>query len=159
MERMHYIGADTHCAGTDLAVVTQSGRLMRRDRCPTKIPELAACVERVRRPREVIIEEGPLADWICRGLGAVGEAVIVCNPRRPALRVPDRCLGDFSTPNQMPEIGSTNDLRHRTTRAHDRPVFRANSRAKRRTPTRKRPSESQRKKGAAGRSVLTSYFI
>lgn len=85
MELMHYIGADTHCAGTDLAVVTQSGRLMRRDRCPTKIPELAACVDRVRRPRQVIIEEGPLADWIYRGLGAVGETVIVCNPRRNAL--------------------------------------------------------------------------
>lgn len=85
MERMHYIGADVHCASTDLAVVTQTGRLTRRERCATTIAELARCVERVRRPRQVIVEEGPLADWIFRGLGALGETVIVCNPRRNAL--------------------------------------------------------------------------
>lgn len=85
MERMHYIGADTHCASTDLAVVTQTGRLTRRDRCATTIPELAACIGRVRRPRQVIVEEGPLADWIFRGLSVLGETVIVCNPRRNAL--------------------------------------------------------------------------
>ena len=85
MERMHYIGADTHCASTDLAVVTRTGRVTLRERCATNIPALKKSVERVPRPRQVIIEEGPLADWIMRGLSVLGETVIVCNPRRNAL--------------------------------------------------------------------------
>lgn len=85
MRRLHYIGADVHCAGTDLAVVTQTGRVTQRECCATTIAELAARVERVRTPRELIIEEGPLADWLYRGLTSLGETVIVCDPRRNAL--------------------------------------------------------------------------
>ncbi|MCK4342513.1 MAG: hypothetical protein KAY37_12410 [Phycisphaerae bacterium] len=68
-----------------MAVVTQTGRVTRRERCATTIPELAARVERVRTPRELIIEESPLADWIYRGLTSLAETVIVCDPRRNAL--------------------------------------------------------------------------
>ena len=85
MERMHYIGAVVHCAGSDLAVVTRSGRVTRRERCATTIAELAARVELAPRPRQLIVEEGPLADWIYRGLTALGETVVVCDPRRNAL--------------------------------------------------------------------------
>lgn len=85
MERMHYIGVDAHCASSDLAVVARSGRVTGRGRCETSIRELAAQVARVRRPRQVILEEGSLADWIFRGLTALGESVVVCDPRRNAL--------------------------------------------------------------------------
>ncbi|MCP4641605.1 MAG: transposase, partial [bacterium] len=65
--------------------VTRTGRVTLRERCATNIPALKKSVERVPRPRQVIIEEGPLADWILRGLSVLGETVIVCNPRRNAL--------------------------------------------------------------------------
>ena len=41
MRREHFIGADTHCKETELAVVTEAGRLTKRFRCPTTIRALA----------------------------------------------------------------------------------------------------------------------
>ncbi len=37
----------------------------------------------------VVIEEGPLADWLNRGLGDRGETVVVCDPRRNHLIAKD----------------------------------------------------------------------
>ena len=74
MERVYTIGADTHCAFTELATVSPGGRLVRRDRCPTTIQALVQAVAKVGRPRVVIIEENfrfcgvgaELSDRICR---------------------------------------------------------------------------------------------
>jgi len=134
MERMHYIGADAHCASTDLAVVTQTGRLTGRDRCTTTIPDLARCIERVRRPRQVIVEEGPLADWIFRGLGALGETVVVCNPRRNALiakagdkddaidaeKLAQLARGGYLEPVHHPESTARMQLKRLVAAYHDR---------------------------------------
>jgi transposase len=85
MSRLHYIGADTHCSTTDLAAVTRKGRLTQRERCPTTIAHLRDTLAKLPSPRVVIIEEGPLADWLFRELSERGEEVIVCDPRRNAL--------------------------------------------------------------------------
>ena len=89
MERVYTIGADTHCAFTELATISPGGRLVRRDRCSTTIQALVQAVAEVRRPRVVVIEEGPLADWLYRGLGERGETVVVCDPRRNHLIAKD----------------------------------------------------------------------
>jgi transposase len=89
MDRVYTIGADTHCAFTELAVVSPGGRLVRRDRCPTTIKALVHAVAEVRRPRVIVVEEGPLADWLYRGLGERGEQVLVCDPRRNHLIAKD----------------------------------------------------------------------
>ena len=89
MERVYTIGADTHCAFTELATISPGGRLVRRDRCPTTISALVEAIAEVRRPRVVVIEEGPLADWLYRGLSERGETVVVCDPRRNHLIAKD----------------------------------------------------------------------
>ncbi|MFQ5494379.1 MAG: transposase [Phycisphaerae bacterium] len=89
MDRVYTIGADTHCAFTELATIAPGGRLVRRDRCPTTIPALVRAVSEVPRPRRVVIEEGPLADWLYRGLAERGETVVVCDPRRNHLIAKD----------------------------------------------------------------------
>jgi len=66
-------------------VVTKSGRLTRRERCATTIPELVALIESVPRPRYLTFEEGPLADWLFRNLRAVVGRLVVCDPRRNQL--------------------------------------------------------------------------
>ncbi len=48
MEGVYTIGADTHCCFTELAVLSPSGRLIRRDRCPTTIPDLYGVLSAVR---------------------------------------------------------------------------------------------------------------
>ena len=89
MERVYTIGADTHCAFTELATISPGGRLIRKQRCSTNIPALVEAVAEVRLPRVMVIEEGPLADWLYRGLGEHGVTVVVCDPRRNHLIAKD----------------------------------------------------------------------
>jgi len=95
MKRVHYIGADTHCKETELAVVTQTGRLTKRERCPTTIPALREAIERVPRPRYLAFEEGPMADWLYRNLLPFLDGITVCEPRRNHLIAKD---GDHDDP-------------------------------------------------------------
>lgn len=80
--RDHYIALDTHSTTTDMAVVTRSGRLTKREQCGTTIPELAALIESVPRTRLLCFEEGPLADWLFRNLRGLVDGITVCDPRR-----------------------------------------------------------------------------
>jgi transposase len=89
MKRCHFIGLDVHCQFTELAVVTQAGRLTTRQRCPTTIPALRAALDAVARPRAVALEEGPLADWLWRNLQGHVETLTVCDPRRNRLIAKD----------------------------------------------------------------------
>lgn len=76
---------DVHCGFTELAAIGRSGRLIRRQRMATTIPDILDGLTHVGRPRTVVLEEGPLADWLMRGLSEKGETVLVSDPRRNAL--------------------------------------------------------------------------
>jgi len=82
MKRRFYIGVDVHCAFCEVAVVRESGQVVSRDRCATTIPSLLAIIEKVPRPRCLVIEEGSLADWLWRNLRDPVDEMVVCNPRR-----------------------------------------------------------------------------
>ncbi len=89
MKRCQYIGLDVHCSFTELAVVTQAGRLTQRQRCATTIPALRAALDAIARPRAVALAEGPLADWLWRNLNGHVETLTVCDPRRNRLIAKD----------------------------------------------------------------------
>src|SRR6185369_9361628 len=95
MKRCHFIGLDTHGQFCDMAVVDAKGRLLQRDRCATNIPALLAMLNEVPRPRRLVIEEGPLADWLWRNLRAHVDELTVCEPRRNRLIAAD---GDKDDP-------------------------------------------------------------
>ena len=82
MQRKHIIALDTHCQDSEVVVTTGTGRLTRRERCPTTIPTLTEVIRSVRRPRELVFEEGPLADWLFRNLRDLVDEIVVCDPRR-----------------------------------------------------------------------------
>ena len=84
MLRGHVIALDTHCAFTISAVLDGHGRLLGQRRLATAIPELRELIEGVRRPRHVVLEEGPLADWLVRELRPCADTVVACDPRRNA---------------------------------------------------------------------------
>lgn len=84
MRSTHFIAMDTHCQSCDIAVVSASGKLVRRASCETTLPALIEEIERVRRPRVLTFEEGPLADWLARGLRPHVDRLIVCDPRQNA---------------------------------------------------------------------------
>jgi transposase len=101
MQRVHYIGGDTHCKETELAVVTESGRLTKQGRCPTTIPALAEFLQAVPRPRYLAFEEGPMADWLYRNLSPFVDGITVCEPRRNGLIAKD---GDHDDPIDAPKL-------------------------------------------------------
>jgi transposase len=101
MKRIHYIGGDTHCKETELAVVTEGGRLTRQVRCPTTIPALVEFLQTVPRPRYLAFEEGPMADWLYRSLLPWVDGITVCDPRRNGLIAKE---GDHDDPIDAPKL-------------------------------------------------------
>lgn len=81
----HIIAMDTHCQFVEYVVLSESGRIRSRGKKGTTIPELVGLIETVRRPREVVMEEGPLAHWLVRELRPHADRVVACDPRRNAL--------------------------------------------------------------------------
>ena len=78
----YFIALDVHCAFSELAAMTGTEKLVRRDHCPTTIPALAEALKAVRRPRRLTFEEGPLADWLTRELRSHVDELVVCEPQR-----------------------------------------------------------------------------
>jgi transposase len=85
MSRMKIIALDTHCDFCEGGAVNHVGKELRCFKVPTRIGALVEEIERVPRPRKLVIEEGPLADWLSRSLSAYVDELIVCDPRRNAL--------------------------------------------------------------------------
>jgi transposase len=88
----------------------------------------------IRRPRVVVIEEGPLADWLLRGLSTRGETVLVCDPRRNHLiakgsdkddpidaeKLAHLARGGFIKPVHHPESLARMVFKRRVALYHDR---------------------------------------
>jgi transposase len=85
MKRSHFIAADVHCQFSEIAVVDRQGKVIHRDRCHTTIPALLEVVAAVPRPRALVIEEGPMAGWLWRGLHHAVDRMVVSEPRRNRL--------------------------------------------------------------------------
>jgi transposase len=85
MKRGYYIGLDTHSTFSKLAVLTETGKLVKRASSATTIPALREWLRSIPRPRYVAIEEGPLAGWLYRNLREDADDLVVCEPRRNRL--------------------------------------------------------------------------
>jgi transposase len=85
MRPTNYIAFDVHCAFCEGGWVTDSGKEKGSWRVATTIPALGDAVRSVPRPRLLVIEEGPLADWLARELSAEVDRVVVADPYRNAL--------------------------------------------------------------------------
>jgi hypothetical protein len=85
MKRRHFIGIDVHCQFCEIAVVDAVGKVVYRDRCATTIPALLAVLEKVPQPRWLVIEEGPLAGWLCGVWQPRPSTWFVSEPRRNRL--------------------------------------------------------------------------
>ncbi len=112
MKRFDIIALDTHCEFTMMAILDRRGDLLKQIRVPTRIPELRALIESIPRPRHVVLEEGPLADWLVRELRPCADQVIACDPRRNAHIAKD---GDKDDPIDAAKLGEkgTRDARRR----------------------------------------------
>ena len=100
----HFIALDTHCEFSEMVAVSASGRVVRRERCATTIPALATALATVRRPRTLTFEEGPLAGWLARNLGAHVDRLLVCEPRRNALIAKDSDKDDALDAEKLAQL-------------------------------------------------------
>jgi transposase len=91
----NFIGIDVHCKFCETMAMTSDGKPLLRRRSATSVCALAEVIEEVPRPRHVVIEEGPLADWLYRNLRSHADTMVVCNPRRNRLIADD---GDKDDP-------------------------------------------------------------
>jgi transposase len=89
MKRCHFIGVDSHCPFCEIAVVDSRGGVIQRNRCDTAIPAVLQVIEPVPRPRWLVIEEGPMAGWLWRGLRHAVDRMVVSEPRRNRLIAED----------------------------------------------------------------------
>lgn len=89
-----YVGADVDSKMTDLAI-ERGQRIVQRLRVPTTIPALREALRSIRRPRELALEEGPMAQWLHDHLASEVDRLVVCDPRRNRLITDD---GDKSDP-------------------------------------------------------------
>lgn len=85
MKQRHFSGVDVHCKFCEVAAVNGLGHVVHRGRCVTTIPALVEELEKIPRPRCVVIEEGPLADWLWRHLRPHVDELVICEPRRNRL--------------------------------------------------------------------------
>ena len=92
---MNFVAFDVHCAFCEGGWVTESGKEKNSWRVATTIPALSEAIVTVPRPRVLVIEEGPLADWLARELSGRVDQVVVADPYRNALIAKD---GDKDDP-------------------------------------------------------------
>src|SRR5262245_20818408 len=82
MKREYFIGLDAHGDFCELSVVNHCGKLVKKVKCQTTIPVLRELIGKVSRPRQLVFEEGPLANWLYRNLFDHVDALTVAEPRR-----------------------------------------------------------------------------
>lgn len=85
MARNSFIAMDVHCGFTEGGWTNSLGQERGSFRCKTAIPELTAEIEKIPRPRTLVIEEGPLSDWLHRNLHDLVDKMVVCDAYRNAL--------------------------------------------------------------------------
>jgi transposase len=85
MRRTNYIALDVHSTFCEGGYTDDLGREKAAWHKPTAIPELVKVIDTVPRPRMLVIEEGPLADWLYRNLAPRVDEMVVCDPHRNAL--------------------------------------------------------------------------
>ena len=79
---MNYIGMDSHISTLDLKVVNDSGKLKMASSIPTSASNFIEFVKSVPRPRQIYVEEGPLASWLLELCVQNKEILVITDPKR-----------------------------------------------------------------------------
>lgn len=129
----YYIGADVHAATTELAF-ERNQRIVKRLRVPTTIPALREALASVAGTKQLVIEEGSMADWLWRNLKDDVDEMVVCDPRRNRLisedgdkddpidcgKLAELLRGGFLRPVHHPQSAERAELKRWVALYHDR---------------------------------------
>jgi transposase len=110
-KRSNLIAIDVHSTFCEGGWVDHHGNEKAEFQVSTTIPDLLAEVERVPRPRKLVMEEGPLADWLSRHLREAMDELVVCDPYRNALIAKDGDKSDAIDWRKLAELCRGGNLR------------------------------------------------
>jgi transposase len=79
---MNYIGMDSHISTLDFKVVNEKGKVKKAEKVATSANNFLKFVKSVPCPRQVIIEEGPLAGWLLEICVQNRESLLITDPKR-----------------------------------------------------------------------------
>jgi len=79
---MNYIGTDCHSSTFTFKVVNNFGTLTMAETVTTSAENFIKFIQSVDKPRQVIVEEGPLAAWLLEICNEHGEKLIISDPKR-----------------------------------------------------------------------------
>lgn len=111
MDGSYCIAMDVHSRTTELVAGTPRGRIRGRWSSPTSVPSLTEIINTVPRPRTIVFEEGPMADWLFRHLRPLADQVIVCDPRRNHLVANDGDKDDPIDAGKLLQLAQSDFLR------------------------------------------------
>ena len=78
---MNRIGLDAHSASFMMAVVSEAGKVTRCLSRPTSAENLIELVRAVPGPKELVVEESGVAQWVKDTLEPYVDRLVVCDPR------------------------------------------------------------------------------
>src|SRR5437773_9882716 len=86
MNQEKYIGMDVHAATISVAVKNAEGKLLMECVLETKAATILEFIQGLRGTLALTFEEGTLAAWLHDLLKPHGSRLVVCDPRKNALR-------------------------------------------------------------------------
>jgi transposase len=78
---MNRIGLDVHSASFTLAVVNEAGKVTKCLNRPTSAENLIALVGAIPGPKELVVEESTITQWVKDALEPYVDRLIICDPR------------------------------------------------------------------------------
>jgi transposase len=82
---MKHIGMDVHCTTTQISVISDRGREIKRTNVATQEADLVAFLRNIPGPKQVALEESQMADFVTRILEPHVTKVIRCLPQHNRL--------------------------------------------------------------------------
>jgi transposase len=105
----YHIGADVDSRITELTVL--GGRTPRHFTVPTTIPPLLEVLRSLPHRKVLVVEEGPMADWLYRNLRPVVDEMVICDPRRNKLICQDGDKTNRIDSRKLAELSGAGMLR------------------------------------------------
>ena len=105
----YHIGADVDSRITELTVL--GGRTPRHFTVPTAIPPLLEVLKSLPCKKVLVVEEGPMADWLYRNLRWVVDEMVICDPRRNKLICQDGDKTNRIDSRKLAELSGAGMLR------------------------------------------------
>ena len=101
---MNTIGLDAHGASFTVAVLNSGGKLSRCLKRPTSAEHLIDVISEVRGPKQLVVEESHMAQWVKSTLEPYVDKLIICDPRHNRWIAEDDFVDDRTSSIKLAQL-------------------------------------------------------